>query len=154
MVDSNCPNGYSSYYGGCSSTWEVWARWVVLGLIILGAILIFFLFSCISSRRRRRMGYQPYRGTGWAMGRTPLGHAPATYNQQPYHAGQPQQENNYYQSSSNPPPAYGASQGYYGGRNDVELQSPPAAYGGYNRGDNAYAAPPGPPPAKNDGIIR
>jgi hypothetical protein len=27
------------------STWSNWARWLVLGLIILGAIFIFFLFS-------------------------------------------------------------------------------------------------------------
>lgn len=81
------------------------------------------------------MGYQPYRGTGWAGGR----HGAPTYNQQPYYANQ--------QPYQPPPPAYGASQGYYGGR-DVELQSPPQTYGGYNR-DNVYSPPPGPPPPKN-----
>ena len=101
--------------------------------------------SCISARRRRRMGYQPYRGTGWAAGRPPPGHGAATYNQQPYYASQQPG----YQP---PPPTYGASQDYYGGR-DVELQSPPQAYGGYNR-ENVYSPPPGPPPQKNDGIIR
>lgn len=25
--------------------WETWVRWLVLGLIILGAFLLFFLFS-------------------------------------------------------------------------------------------------------------
>lgn len=92
------------------------------------------------------MGYAPYRGTGWAAGRTPPGHAPAQYNQQPYYANQNYQA---------PPPAYGQSQDYYGRQNDVELQSPPAAYGGnqYQR-ENVYAPPPGPPPQKNDGIIR
>jgi hypothetical protein len=93
------------------------------------------------------MGYQPYRGTGWAVGRTPPGHGPAQYNQQPYYANQ--------QNYQPPPPTYGASQDYYGGRqNDVELQQPQAAYGGYNSGAG-YAPPAGPPPgAKNDGIIR
>jgi len=28
-----------------NSTWNNWARWLVLGLVIFGAILIFFLFS-------------------------------------------------------------------------------------------------------------
>ena len=147
MPDNNsCRNGYSNSYGGCYTAWDTWARWVVFGLIIVGALVIFFLFSCISARRRRKMGYSPYRGTGWAIGRTPPGHAPATYNQQPYYANQQQP----YQP---PPPAYGASNDYYGGRNDVELQSPPQAYGSYNR-DNVYSPPPGPPPPKNDGIIR
>ena len=27
------------------STWNNWARWLVLGLVIFGAVLIFFLFS-------------------------------------------------------------------------------------------------------------
>ncbi|KAK3720060.1 hypothetical protein LTR37_003883 [Vermiconidia calcicola] len=148
--NGNCESGYYSY-GGCYSGWYSWGRWIVLGLIVLGALAIFFLFSCLSARRRRKMGAQPYRGTGWALGRTPAGHAPATYNQQPYYANQ----QNQYQPPNNPPPAYGASQGYYGGRNDVELQSPPAAYGGQNSGgQNVYSPPPGPPPQKNDGIIR
>lgn len=29
----------------CRSTWNSWARWLVLGLIILGALFVFFLFS-------------------------------------------------------------------------------------------------------------
>ena len=107
--------------------------------------------SCISARRRRKMGYSPYRGTGWALGRTPPGHNPATYNQQPYYGNQ--QQPYYQQNQANPPPTYGASQDYYSRQNDVELQSPPATYGGNNR-ENSYAPPPGPPPQKNDGIIR
>jgi hypothetical protein len=78
------------------------------------------------------MGYAPYRGTGWTLGRTPPGHAPAQYNQgaAQYNA-QP-----YYNNSNNPPPTYGASQDYYGAR-DVELQQPSAA----------YQPPKGPPPS-------
>jgi hypothetical protein len=77
-------NNNDYYYDNCYSAWDSWARWLVLALIILGSLLIFFLFSCITARRRRRMGYAPYRGTGWALGRTPPGHGPATYNAQPY----------------------------------------------------------------------
>lgn len=38
---------YDDYYGNgnCNSSWENWARWLVLALIIVGAFLIFFLFS-------------------------------------------------------------------------------------------------------------
>jgi len=94
------------------------------------------------------MGYQPYRGTGWSLGRTPPGHAPAQYNSAaPYYgngtnaqseyANQNQQP--YYNNSNHPaPPPYGAANDYYGGggRDDVELQRPA----------NAYKAPEGPPP--------
>jgi hypothetical protein len=45
MANGSCPNGYYNYYNGCYSAWDAWARWVVLGLIIFGALLIFFLFS-------------------------------------------------------------------------------------------------------------
>ncbi|RMY23767.1 hypothetical protein D0866_11573 [Hortaea werneckii] len=133
--NENCYNG----------AWNSWARWLVLALIIVGAFFIFFLFSCITARRRRRHGYRPYRGTGWALGRTPPGHAPAQYNSAaPYYANyQPQ-----YNNSNNPPPpppSYGQSQSYYGqnadyyGRqNDVELQQP----------ENVYKPPEGPPPTR------
>lgn len=117
--------------------------------IIAGALLIFFLFSCITARRRRRMGYQPYNGTGWALGRTPPGHGAAMYNGQ--HVA-PQQESAqpYYNNSNNAPPAYTPppNQGYYG--NDVEsgLQQPGAAYNGQ------YAPPKNPPPGRKDNIVR
>ncbi|KAK5119225.1 hypothetical protein LTR85_007839 [Meristemomyces frigidus] len=128
-----------------SSTWNNWARWLVLALIIVGALFIFFLFSCITARRRRRMGYQPYRGTGWSLGRTPPGHAPAQYNNAAHYA--PQNENQtsqpYYNNSNNPapapaPPPYGAANDYYGRQNDVELQQP----------SKTYQAPNGPPPGR------
>ncbi|KAF2720106.1 hypothetical protein K431DRAFT_286110 [Polychaeton citri CBS 116435] len=139
---------YNGYRTVCnSSSWYNWGRWVVLAIIIIAAFILFFTCSCYSARRRRRMGYSPYRGTGWALGRTPAGHAPATYNAQPYYANQ-QQSQPYYNNSNNPPPAYtqsnGAAQDYYGGRNDVELQQPPVAYGGAQ-----YQPPKGPPPARS-----
>lgn len=34
--------GYEECY---NSTWNNWARWLVLALIVVGAFLIFFLFS-------------------------------------------------------------------------------------------------------------
>lgn len=110
-----------------------------------------FLHSCITARRRRKMGYQPYRGTGWAL----RGHGPVQYNQnaQPYY----QNAQPYYNNSNNPPPAYTPppNQGYYGQQNhngpygnDVELQQPQNTYGGYGRQEQGvYEPPKGPPPA-------
>ena len=43
--NNSCNNGYNYSYGRCYSGWETWARWVVLGLIVVGAIFIFFIFS-------------------------------------------------------------------------------------------------------------
>ena len=43
MANSNCYDYYGNYQ--CSSAWESWARWLVLALIIIAALLIFFLFS-------------------------------------------------------------------------------------------------------------
>lgn len=103
----------------------------------------------MSARRRRRFGYQPYRGTGWALGRTPPGHAAPTYNAQPYYANS--NPGPYYNNSNNPapPPAYTPppNNGYYGGqRDDVELQQPQPAYGGVQSG--GYEPPKYPPPGR------
>jgi len=129
----SCFYGYNCY----NSAWYDWGRWVVLGAIILGAFLIFFLCACITARRRRRMGNQPYYGTGWTLGRTPPGHGAAQYNQSYY--SQPSDAQPYYWNNSNhPPPAYPQSESYYARGNDVELQSPQPAY-----------APPKNPPNEN-----
>lgn len=118
---------------------------------------------CITARRRRRAGRQPFYGTGWA---SRPGQNGAQNTAQPYY-------NNQYNNTNQPAPPYsaqpqngyyggGANQGYYGGgqqygqpqygqQQGVELQSPQATY---HRGDqDAYAPPAGPPPGK-DGIIR
>lgn len=111
----------------------------------------------------------PYRGTGWAGGRTPAGHAPAQYTgAQPYYAGNPQY-NNAAQGAAppvySPPPNqtyYGNGQGngqgnpgYFGGQESgIELQQPQSAYQPQRGGDPVYAPPMGPPPGKGDGIIR
>lgn len=105
----------------------------------------------------------PYRGTGWAAGRTPPGHAPATYTGAPA-----QQYNSGYTSGPAPPPVYSppvgqtyygnsnGNEGYFGGQqNSYELQQPTSAYQPPRGGDPVYSAPVGPPPGKKgDGIIR
>ena len=90
------------------------------------------------------MGYNPYRGTGWSLGRTPAGHAPAQYNKAaPYYAPQTENAQPHYNNSNNPapaPPPYGSANDYYGGRqNDVELQQP----------TNTYQPPKEPPPGRH-----
>ena len=134
---------------------------VVLGAIIVGAFLIFLIFSCITARRRRRQGQQPWRGTGWAAGAPPPGHGPAQYT------GAPPQQYNGNTAAAPPysPPANqgyygqgynsGTNQGYFGGQQQgVELQQPENAYA--RGGENVYSPPAGPPPGKKagDGIIR
>jgi len=107
--------------------------------------------SCLTARRRRKAGRQPFYGTGWAA-RPGNGANTA----QPYYANG---QNNYaapappYSPPNNAHEGYysgGANQGYYnnGQQNGVELQSPQPTYGG------GYAPPPGPPPTKGDGIVR
>ncbi|OAL44966.1 hypothetical protein IQ07DRAFT_648730 [Pyrenochaeta sp. DS3sAY3a] len=131
------------------SAWNSWIRWVVLAVVVVGFFLLFVLCSCITARRRRKAGRQPFYGTGWAA-------RPGQNNAQPYY------NNNYNNQHAQPAPPYsaapanqgyyggGANQGYYGQQNGVELQSPQPAYGG----QGGYAPPVGPPPAKNDGIVR
>ncbi|MCJ1338671.1 hypothetical protein MMC09_003960 [Bachmanniomyces sp. S44760] len=166
-------NGYNNGY---SSPWASYGRWIVLAAIIVGAFLIFLIFSCITARRRKRAGIQPWRGTGWAAGNTPAGHAPAQYTGA--QTGQPGYNNNMYGNNNaytngyagqeqapvySPPagqPPYhgGENQSYFGGQqNGIELQQPPNAYTNQpvRGGDGVYAPPEGAPPGKGeDGIIR
>ena len=103
----------------------------------------------------------PYRGTGWAAGRTPPGHAPAQYTgAQPYYGNNnaavppvysPPANQGYYNQGYNNSP----NQGYFGGQQQgVELQQPENAYA--RGGEQVYSSPPGAPPGKKegDGIIR
>ncbi|CAF9907218.1 MAG: hypothetical protein HETSPECPRED_007073 [Heterodermia speciosa] len=131
----------------------------------------------MSARRRRRQGMNPYRGTGWAAGRVPPGHAPAQYTgAQPYYAGNQYNQgqnqaappysptNNqggadgYYANNQGNQGYYGnnqAGQGYFGGQqNGVELQQPNSSYQPQRGGDPVYSPPAGPPPGKGDGIVR
>ncbi|KAF2739516.1 hypothetical protein EJ04DRAFT_519586 [Polyplosphaeria fusca] len=129
-----------------NSAWNDWVRWVVLVVVIVGFFLLFVACSCITARRRRRAGQQPFYGTGWAA---------KPNNAQPYYNN----TNNYNQPA--PPYApnapqnsyYGANQGYYGQQpygnqqQGVEMQPPAPTYH-RGDGDNVYAPPAGPPPGK------
>ena len=139
---ATCYNNYTRQYYTCSS-WDRYGRWIFLACIIVFALFVFFLFSCLTARRRRKLGYQPYKGTAWTLGRTPAGHGAANYNPN-YQQQQTQQP--YYNNSNNPAPQYntGGNNGYYG--NEAGVQQPPASYGGYNSGQPVYAPPAGKPP--------
>lgn len=111
---------------------------------------------CITARRRRRSGFIPYRGTGWAAGRFPPNQGPAPYNG-------PQQ---YYGGNQHPPPQAaappyspshqgyygntGSNQGYFGGQQQtgVELQPPQNTFQPQRGGDAVYEPPSGPPPKR------
>ncbi|ORY04272.1 chitin synthesis regulation, congo red resistance, RCR protein, partial [Clohesyomyces aquaticus] len=140
-----CRDQYGNYYY-CQSAWNDWVRWVVLAVIIIGFFLLFVLCSCITARRRRKAGRNPFYGTGWAA-------RPGQPGAQPYY-------NNQYAQPNQPAPPYtpqpqssyyGANQGYYqqqpyGQQQGVELQPPQAAHP--RGGDDVYSPPSGPPPGK------
>ncbi|CAE6997777.1 hypothetical protein CFE70_000547 [Pyrenophora teres f. teres 0-1] len=139
--DDRCYIDRNGYERCRNSTWNNWVRWVVLAVVVIGFLLLFVLCSCLTARRRRKAGRQPFYGTGWAA-------RPGAYNNQ-------QNAQPYYNPNHQPAPPYsatpnnnyyggGANQGYYGQQNGVELQQPQPAYGGHPE----YAPPPGPPPAK------
>jgi len=125
----------------CNNAWYDWGRWVALAIIIIGFVLLFFIFSCISARRRRRRGAQPFYGTGW-VGRTPFGHGAAQYNPQYAQQEQPYggyQQGGYYGQQQQAPPTYQQShdpnRGYYGqpgtpSTGVYEMQPPTRAYQG------------------------
>ncbi|KAF2134456.1 hypothetical protein P153DRAFT_391797 [Dothidotthia symphoricarpi CBS 119687] len=134
-------NRYNQYVCYKTSAWNTWARWVVLGVIVLAFLMLFFICSCLTARKRRKAGHQPYYGTGWAARPPAYGETQGT---QPYY-------NNNNNTQGNAAPPYSATtsnQGYYGNQpqSNVELQQPQQTYGG--AGQNMYAPPPGPPPGK------
>ena len=102
------------------------------------------LLSCITARRRRRAGRQPFYGTGWAA-------RPGNYNAQPYYNN----GGNYTQ----PPPQYsaqpqnsyyGQNQGYHNNGNDISLQPPQPTYARADQPE--YVPPTGPPPGKGNHV--
>lgn len=165
---ARCYDSYRRRYYTCNRAWSTWGRWVLFSIIVVGFILFFFLFSCLSARRRRKRGLQPFYGTGW-VGNTPAGHGAANYNPQyqGQNQAQPQPQYNYasqqspvqdggYQNQTQG--TYGSNQGYFGGQQTgtagyyggqqtgaAELQQPPHVY---RAGDPVYAPPAGPPPGK------
>lgn len=42
---ATCYDRYYRRYYNCGSAWSNWARWLVLGLIVAAAIIIFMLFA-------------------------------------------------------------------------------------------------------------
>ncbi|KAK8152219.1 chitin synthesis regulation, resistance to congo red-domain-containing protein [Phyllosticta citrichinensis] len=142
----------------CNNTpWSDWARWVVLVIIIVAFFLLFVACSCVTARRRRRMGRHPMWGTGWAARN---GHGEAQY------VGPQQYAQPYYNPNPNPqfgaappPPAYSPPPGGYyangGHQGNYEMgnmpTSPPPAHPHDTRnaaGEPVYEQPPGPPPNK------
>ncbi|KAI1382186.1 chitin synthesis regulation, resistance to congo red-domain-containing protein [Hypoxylon crocopeplum] len=138
-------------YNNCYSGWYWYGRWIFAAVIIVLVAIVFILWACVNSRRRRRQGLQPMYGTGWM-------------------AGKPGPNNGYYnnpQGYNNPPPAYGAppgqsypmenqytgntfspSDGYYGQREGV-VQPPKNVYNNNNKNTtDEYAPPTGPPPGR------
>jgi hypothetical protein len=149
-IDDNCGDYYYN------SPWDVYGRWILLGAVIIGAFLIFLIFSCINARRRKRAGMQPLRGTGWAS-------RPVYGWGQPQYTGAPSQQQPYgYNASNNyqtggPPPYQAATEGVYGKPSQdpyagpqpgVELQEPSGSY--QRGGDNVYSGQP----AAKDGFVR
>jgi hypothetical protein len=41
----SCSDGYT--YGNCYSRWDTWGRWVALVVVVVGFILLAFLFSYV-----------------------------------------------------------------------------------------------------------
>jgi hypothetical protein len=126
---------YGNLYGECYSAWDNWIRWVVLGIIIAIFFLLFLSCSCLSARRRRRQGLQPFYGTGW------------TQRQYPYF--NPQHQGGYYGGPAAPPyaPNDGPPPYHHAPQPGIELQPPVQAYRPDGE-DRAFEPPMSPPPGK------
>ncbi|EEA26199.1 hypothetical protein TMatcc_005548 [Talaromyces marneffei ATCC 18224] len=139
-----CYDAFGNYVN-CYSTWNNWGRWVAFAVIVGSAFVFFFLFACLNARRRRARGQTPMYGTHWM--------APPPYRQGDYQPAPPPQYQRqdpgqgFYAPPQQPySPPQGAPGPYSGQQeNGIELQQPPTAYHG---GEQVYAPPPGPPPAK------
>jgi len=138
-------NGNNNFdNNNCNSRWSSWGRWVFLAAVIIFFLIVAVGFACLNSRRRRRSGLSPRYGTGWAAGKTPIGHSAPQYNQN-------YGNENGVPPYSAPPPVYGqntgntfnSNEGYYGSGQEtgIELQPPQQVYGA-----QAYAPPTGAPP--------
>jgi hypothetical protein len=53
-------------FDNCNSSWVIWGRWVILGVVIAVFIIAMLLMRTYSSRRVRQ-GKAPVAGTGWMV---------------------------------------------------------------------------------------
>ncbi|KAG9232336.1 chitin synthesis regulation, resistance to congo red-domain-containing protein [Amylocarpus encephaloides] len=143
------------------STWNDWGRWVALAIIVIGLLVVAFLFSCLNNRRRRRRGLAPMAGTGWVPGsKYPPAYSQNNggyYNNAPHNREAPAPP---YQAAQPMPnqqtgTTFNSNDGYYGHhhQNGVEMQPPANSYQPQRGGDDVYAPPQGPPPTKGNAII-
>ena len=143
--DLRCGVGWDWSYsqGQCvryNSGWLSWGRWVLAGLIVLSFIVMILLLAR-NSRRRRRLGHAPLRGTGWMAPAPPYypNQAPPQYSPAPpvYPQGTGQKFNQ--------------TDGYYANhqQDGIQLQQPQNTYQPAQQyGGEGYAPPDGPPPKR------
>ncbi|KAJ8098005.1 hypothetical protein POJ06DRAFT_26715 [Lipomyces tetrasporus] len=140
------------YYGTCSG-WYYWGRWILLGVIIVIALLLFWLFICMRNRRRSKSGLPPAYGTQWmgfGSGWRNQGPAPVqSQNTGPgaYYAGA------YPQQGTSAPPAYAYNENYQqqpqqpGTMQQGSYNSPYQQRSGEAYEMQNYPPPTSPPPA-------
>lgn len=148
---------YCDFYG-CYSSWDSWGRWVTFVLIVIAILLLAFVFSCITSRRRRRRGMQPMYGTGWMASKPPVGqqygNANNYYSNEPYHGGAQAPPYSPPVNNQHTGNTFNSNDGYYGQQSGIELQTPQSAYQPQRGGDPVYDPPQGPPPGKDGYVVR
>lgn len=134
------------YYrnGFCYSSWNWYGRWILAAVVLAVILAIFFLWTCINSRRRRRQGLRPMYGTGWMAGQP----GPHQYNNpQAYQAPPPAYgQQSYPMQNQYTGTAFNREDGYYGQSEGV--QQPKNTYDNGNPQGDIYAPPEGPPPGK------
>ncbi|CZS92016.1 hypothetical protein WAI453_000035 [Rhynchosporium graminicola] len=108
-------------YQNCRSNFSRWGRWVLAGILIFFGIFLFFMFLCISKRRKRRAALHSTPMTA------PAGNAGynSGYNNGGYNNNAPTQQ--YAPPPGAPPPTYAGNGGYnndyYGQQNGVAQQT-------------------------------
>lgn len=148
-----CRYAEGTGYYDCYTPWESWGRWLLLAGVVL-VFIVMFLLTCISARRRRKHGLNPYRGTGWLAPNNPAAayHTgvtgpPPQYNAPgaTYPASTPAPQ---YTTAPDQAGYFGPSAGYYAQQQPVEMQPPSNTYQPQRGGEPVYAPPPGPPPTQ------
>jgi len=134
---------YSCNSWGCSySGWYSWQRWVVLGIVIVAVIVFFLACSCMTARRRRSRGLNPYYGTGWANWGPPPAYDFNRQQQQPQtgpqYGGQTTGYGQYAPPNEPPPPIPQHPQNSYYGRDEP-------AVGGFEMSNYGQTGPYQPP---------